>query len=67
MISPPLAGLRVLETSTGIAGPYAGRLLAMLGADVVIDDQLRAGRNRLDVGDATIVSVVPARRRSTSR
>jgi crotonobetainyl-CoA:carnitine CoA-transferase CaiB-like acyl-CoA transferase len=33
--SPPLAGLRVLETASGIAGPYAGRLLAMLGAIVV--------------------------------
>ncbi|HVF32763.1 MAG TPA: CoA transferase, partial [Acidimicrobiales bacterium] len=31
----PLAGLRVLEMATGIAGPYAGRLLAMLGASVV--------------------------------
>ncbi|MFT7645791.1 MAG: crotonobetainyl-CoA:carnitine CoA-transferase CaiB-like acyl-CoA transferase [Candidatus Poriferisodalaceae bacterium] len=31
----PLAGLRVLETATGIAGPFAGRLLAMYGATVV--------------------------------
>lgn len=31
----PLNGLRVLETATGIAGPYAGRLLAMSGATVV--------------------------------
>lgn len=31
----PLDGLRVLETASGIAGPYAGRLLAMLGATVV--------------------------------
>ncbi len=31
----PLDGLRVLETATGIAGPYAGRLLSMLGATVV--------------------------------
>ncbi|MBW2414765.1 MAG: CoA transferase, partial [Deltaproteobacteria bacterium] len=31
----PLEKLRVLERATGIAGPYAGRLLAMLGATVV--------------------------------
>jgi crotonobetainyl-CoA:carnitine CoA-transferase CaiB-like acyl-CoA transferase len=31
----PLAGLRVLELASGVAGPYAGRLLAMLGATVV--------------------------------
>ncbi len=31
----PLSGLRVLELASGIAGPYAGRLLAMLGATVV--------------------------------
>ncbi len=35
MVDAPLHGLRVLETATGIAGPYAGRLLAMLGATVV--------------------------------
>ena len=33
--APPLEGLRVLELADGIAGPYAGRLLAMLGATVV--------------------------------
>ncbi len=33
--TPPLRGLRVLEYATGIAGPYAGRLLASLGATVV--------------------------------
>lgn len=34
-LAPPLSGLRVLEYATGIAGPYAGRLLASLGATVV--------------------------------
>lgn len=31
----PLHGLRVLELASGIAGPYAGRLLCMAGATVI--------------------------------
>ena len=31
----PLAGIRVVELASGIAGPYAGKLLADYGADVV--------------------------------
>src|SRR6266849_5322967 len=31
----PLAGIRVIEVATFITGPYAGMLLAALGADVV--------------------------------
>src|SRR5262245_55012657 len=31
----PLVGVRVLELAVGIAGPYGGKLLADLGAEVV--------------------------------
>src|SRR5215469_7909083 len=34
-MTPPFAQLRVLEVATDIAGPYAGKLFADAGADVV--------------------------------
>ena len=34
-MSQPLSGVRVVELAQGIAGPYAGKLLADFGADVV--------------------------------
>ena len=35
VVTPPLHHLRVLEIATEIAGPYAGKLFADAGADVV--------------------------------
>lgn len=52
----PLAGLRVLEMGQLVAGPYAGRLLAEFGADVIkveppgSGDPLRAWRHRDETG-----------------
>ncbi|HEY0106538.1 MAG TPA: CoA transferase [Rhizomicrobium sp.] len=41
--SAPLAGLKVLEIGHSIAGPYAGMILAELGADVVKLEQPEQG------------------------
>ena len=42
----PLAGLRVVELAEGIAGPYAGKLLADYGADVIKVEPAGGDRSR---------------------
>ena len=45
-MTTPLDGVRVLELSGGVAGPYAGRLLAEFGADVVKIEPPAGDRSR---------------------
>jgi crotonobetainyl-CoA:carnitine CoA-transferase CaiB-like acyl-CoA transferase len=58
-VSPPLAGLKVLELARVLAGPWAGQLLSDLGADVVKveslagDDTRQWGPPSVDNGDGT--------------
>lgn len=43
MSTRPLEGIRVLEAGAYISGPYAGAILASLGADVVKIEPIRGG------------------------
>lgn len=57
--APPLAGLKVLELARVLAGPWAGQLLADLGAEVIKvesidgDDTRRWGPPYVDNGDGS--------------
>ena len=46
MTQPPLNGIRVIELAQGIAGPWAGRLLAGFGADVIKVEPPEGDRSR---------------------
>jgi crotonobetainyl-CoA:carnitine CoA-transferase CaiB-like acyl-CoA transferase len=58
-MAPPLAGLKVIELARVLAGPWAGQVLADLGADVIKvespagDDTRRWGPPFVDNGDGT--------------
>jgi crotonobetainyl-CoA:carnitine CoA-transferase CaiB-like acyl-CoA transferase len=58
-MAPPLAGLKVVELARVLAGPWAGQVLADLGADVIKvespagDDTRRWGPPFVDNGDGT--------------
>jgi crotonobetainyl-CoA:carnitine CoA-transferase CaiB-like acyl-CoA transferase len=57
--APPLAGLKVLEIARVLAGPWAGQLLADLGAEVIKVESLGGDETRgwgppsVDNGDGT--------------
>jgi len=57
--APPLAGLKVLELARVLAGPWAGQLLADLGAEVIKVESLAGDETRgwsppsIDNGDGT--------------
>ena len=58
-MTPPLAGLKVLELARVLAGPWAGQVFADLGAEVIKvespsgDDTRRWGPPVIDNGDGT--------------
>ena len=63
---PPLAGVRALDLSEGVAGPFCAKLLGDLGADVVKVERADTGDETRSVGPFPASAVDAATRRETS-
>ena len=56
MAEPPLKGVRVVELARILAGPWAGQLLADLGADVIKDESPDGGDDTRKWGPPFVMS-----------
>ncbi|MFK3780135.1 CaiB/BaiF CoA transferase family protein [Agrobacterium sp. NPDC089420] len=72
-MSLPLSGIRCVECSTGVAAAYAGRLLAAMGAEVVLIEPTEGSPLRreppflgLDSGESALFAYVSAGKRSVT-
>ena len=61
-----LEGIRVIETATGIAGPYCGKLLADYGAEVIKVEQPSVGDPSRSQGTLSPTACPTARRAPSS-
>ncbi len=57
MSRPALEGIKVVETACGVAGPYCGKLLADLGAEVIKVEPPAGDPSRGDRGPASVDSL----------
>lgn len=58
--NPPLAGIRVIEISQNIAGPFAGAILGALGAEVIKVERPEGGDDARKWGPPFIAGASPS-------